>query len=338
MKKTYIALLSIVLACTSCTDYNALLKTQDYEYKYEAAKQAYAAGRYSQCYQLLDDMLLMFKGTEKGEESLMMMAMCHYRLHDYETSTLYFDRYVKTYPKGLYAELCRYYSGRASYLQSPDPRLDQSPTYTAIKSLQEFLEYYPYSERRNDVNNMIFELQDRLVVKEYESARLYYNLGNYVGNCINGGSNYEACIITAENAVKDYPYTGLRENLYWLILRSRYQLAQNSVLEKAEERYRQTIDEYYGFKNEFPDSKYMEAAGRIFKHANNRLNKVVVTEEEQKELEQLKSDETLTASERRSAKRAAKALAKKNKAEAAKEDKQVDDVLKSENESSKTAE
>lgn len=329
MKKTFLAYLACALAFSSCTDYNALLKTQDYEYKYEAAKQAYAAGRYSQCYQLLDDMLLMFKGTEKGEESLMMMGMCHYRLHDYETSTLYFDRYAKTYPKGLYTELCRYYSGRASYLQSPDPRLDQSPTYTAIKSLQNFLELYPYSERRTDVNNMIFELQDRLVVKEYESARLYYNLGNYVGNCVNGGSNYEACIITAENAVKNYPYTNLRENLYWLILRSRYQLAQNSVLEKAEDRYRQTIDEFYGFKNEFPDSKYMEAANRIFKHANNRLNKVVITEEEKKELESLKSDDTLTDQEKRQAKKAAKALAKKNKAEAKQEDLDLDKLDKS---------
>jgi outer membrane protein assembly factor BamD len=92
-----------------------------------------------------------------------------------------------------------------------------------------------------------------------------------VGNCFYGGSNYEACIITAENALKAYPYTRLREDLYMLILRSRYQLAQRSVESKMEDRYRQTIDEYYGFRNEFPESKYMKEANQIFRHATSKV-------------------------------------------------------------------
>ena len=120
---------------------------------------------------------------------------------------------------------------------------------------------------------MIFQLQNRLVQKEYDSAKLYYNLGSYVGNCANGGSNYEASIITAENALKSYPYTSLREDLYILILRARYQLAVKSVEEKIDERFRETIDEYYGFKNEFPDSEYMKEADQIFRHANAKVKK-----------------------------------------------------------------
>ena len=131
---------------------------------------------------------------------------------------------------------------------------------------------------------MIFQLQNRLVQKEYESAQLYYNLGNYVGNCTNGGSNYEACIITAENALKSYPYTNLREDLYMMILRARYHLASNSVDEKANERFTQTIDEYWGFKNEFPDSKYINEADRIFRHANAKLTKKGITLEDDKDV------------------------------------------------------
>ena len=266
---------------SSCKGFNALQKTTDYDYKYEAAKQAYAAGHYTRAYQLLDELILIMKGTANAEECLFMDAMCYYNIHDYETATLHFDRYFKTYPKGTYTELARFYSGKSSFLQSPDPRLDQTPTYTAINSLQDLLEFYPLSERRAEVNDMIFQLQDRLVQKEFESAQLYYNLGSYVGNCTNGGSNYEACIITAENALKSYPYTNLREDLYMMILRARYNLASNSVREKANERFSQTIDEYWGFKNEFPDSKYMAEADRIFRHANNKLSKkpVVVSEQ-----------------------------------------------------------
>ena len=113
--------------------------------------------------------------------------------------------------------------------------------------------------------NMIFALQDKLVMKEYLSARLYYNMGNYLGN------NYQACVITAQNALKDYPYTNLREDLSILILRAKYELAVYSVEDKKAERYREAVDECYAFKNEFPESKYAKEADRIFKEAQKVL-------------------------------------------------------------------
>lgn len=259
------------MVLSSCNSYNKVLKTTDYDYKYEVAKECYAAGQYSRAYQLLEELIMVMKGSDRGEESLFMLGMCFYNLRDYETATMYLDRYVKTYSKGDYTELARFYSGKASYMQSPDPRLDQSPTYTALNQLQDFLDFHPYSELREEVNDMIYDLQNRLVQKEYDSAKLYYNLGSYTGNCANGGSNYEACIITAENALKTFPYTRLREELYMMILRCRYQLAQRSVVEKSEERYRQTIDEYYGFKNEFPNSKYIKEADNIYKHSATKV-------------------------------------------------------------------
>ncbi len=243
----------------------------DYDYKYEAAKEYYAGGNYTRAYQLLETVIVPFKGSDRAEESLYMLGMCYYNLRDYETASLFLDRYVKTYPKGEYAELARFYSARGEFLQSPDPRLDQSPTYSAITKLQEFLDFYPYSAKREDVNDMIFQLQDRLVEKEYEAVKLYYHLGDYAGNCIYGGSNYEACIRTAENALRLYPYTGLREDLRIMVLRARYELASRSIEERSDERYRQVVDEYYGFKNEFPDSKYMKEADRILRRSNSRI-------------------------------------------------------------------
>ena len=69
---------------------------------------------------------------------------------------------------------------------------------------------------------MIFELQDKLVEKEYLSAKLYYDLGSYSGNASysSTGNNYLAAIVTAQNVLKDYPYTKKREELSILILRA----------------------------------------------------------------------------------------------------------------------
>ncbi|MBQ6378148.1 MAG: outer membrane protein assembly factor BamD, partial [Prevotella sp.] len=76
----------------------------------------------------------------------------------------------------------------------------------------------------------------------------------------NDESNYNASIITAQNALKNYPYCSLREEFMLLIMKSKFQLAENSTEERRLERYRDAEDECYGFLNEFPDSKSVAIA------------------------------------------------------------------------------
>jgi outer membrane protein assembly factor BamD len=98
------------------------------------------------------------------------------------------------------------------------------------------------------------------VEKELYSARLYYDLGSYFGNCTSGGNNYEACIVTSQNALKDYPYSNRREDFALLIMKSKYELALQSVESKKLERFQDAEDECYGFINEYPDSKERKRA------------------------------------------------------------------------------
>ena len=275
MKKNIfiVALLAAARGLTSCGEYNKLLKSPDYEYKYEAAKSYFAKGQYNRAATLLNELIAILKGTDKAEESLYMLGMCYYNEQDYQTAAQTFLQYYQVYPRGTYTELSRFHAGKALFLDTPEPRLDQSSTYKAIDELQMFMEYYPQSAKHQEAQQMIFELQDKLVMKEYLSAKLYYNLGNYMGN------NYQSCVITAQNALKDYPYTNLREDLSILILRAKYELAVYSVEERKQERYREAVDEYYAFKNEFPESKYLKEAERIFSKSQAELGEGSTEEE-----------------------------------------------------------
>lgn len=265
MKKNLFVILLTAVVLSSCGEYNKLLKSTDYEYKYEAAKNYFAKGQYGRSITLLNELITILKGTDKAEESLYMLGMSYFNQKDYTTASQSFMKYYSTYPRGTYTELARFHSGKALFLDSPEPRLDQSGTYMAIRELQMFIEYFPQSLKKDDAQNMIFQLQDKLVRKELYSAKLYYNLGNYMGN------NFLSCVITAQNALKDYPYTGYREELSILILRAKYEMAMNSVEERKDERYRDTIDEYYAFKNEFPDSKYLKEVEKIYKESSEKV-------------------------------------------------------------------
>lgn len=266
-------LLLVCWSMTSCGEYVALQKSPDYEYKYEAAKAYYMEGKYSRASMLFYDLLAIMKGTTYGEESLYLTAMSEFGNKNYDLAHNNFKKYFQTYPKGQYAEPAHFYSALSLFRQTPDPRLDQTSTINAMGEFQNFLDLYPYTPLREQTQEMIFALQDKLVEKECLSAKLYYDLGSYILNSTFGGSNYEACVVTAQNALRDYPYAApeRREMLSILILRAKYQLALKSVEEKRAERFRDAIDEYYGFANDFPESKYLKEAKDIFQQAEKAV-------------------------------------------------------------------
>ncbi len=265
MKKGLIFLL-FAIALSSCSEYNKVLKSTDYELKYEYAKKYFEEKRYTKAYTLLEDVVTMFKGTDRAEEALYLLAQSYFGAGDYMTATQYFSTYYNNYPRGEYTEPSRFYSGYSYYLDSPDARLDQTGTNKAIEELQMFVEYFPRSEKVAEAEKYIAELQDKLCEKEYLNAKLYFNLGSYMGN------NYESAVITAKNAIDDYPQNKFREDLMFIILESRYEEAKQSIDEKRKERFRDVVDEYYSFINDFPESKYLGKVERIFKDASSKIN------------------------------------------------------------------
>lgn len=248
----------LTLFMSSCGEYQRVLKSNDYNYKFEFAKQAFEKKQYVQAATLFKDCSTVFKGSDKAEDALYLLAMSNYENKDYVSSSAYFKTYYQRYPKGKYTEPARFYAGYGYYLDSPDPQLDQSTTIAGIQELQAFLDYFPRSDKVAAAQNAIFELQDKLTLKQLQNAQLYYNLGNYMGN------NYESAVIVAKNAVKDYPYSKYKEQLELLILKARFQEAEQSIEERKPDRYRDVIDEYYSFINNYPDSPNREEAENIY--------------------------------------------------------------------------
>lgn len=262
MKKNILITFILSLLLTSCAqEYNQVYKSTDYTYKYEYAKECFAKGKYSFAVPLLQDLVTIQKGTDNAQECLYMLAMAEYGLRDYQAASEAFKKYYQTYPNGEYAEMASFYIGQSLYEGTPEPRLDQTPTVAAIAAFQDYLDLYPNGKMKGTAQQRLFALQDKLIRKEYLNAKLYYNLGSYFGNCGNdGGNNYEACIITAQNALNDFPYSSLREDFAILVMKGKYELAQMSVEEKKVQRYQDAEDECYGFINEYPDSKERSTA------------------------------------------------------------------------------
>lgn len=265
--RKYLLLLPLLAIMGSCGEYNKVLKSRDVEYKFDYAKRAFNDRKFTQAATVLTDIIVPLRGGPNGEEALFLLGMSYFENKDYLNSGINFKTYYSRYPKGKFAELARFYSGYGYYLDSPDSQLDQSTTVRAIEELQGFLDYFPESDKVSIAQNAIFEMQDKLTLKELQNAQLYYNLGNFRGN------NYQSAIITAQNALKTYPYSKYREDFELLILKSKYQEAKLSIDEKKSERYNDVIDEYFSYINNYPDSRNRSEADNIYdiarKHVKN---------------------------------------------------------------------
>lgn len=265
--KILVPLMTFMLLLSSCSEFVRVQKSTDANLKYSYAKKYYNMGKYTKAADLLEDVVPLFNGTSEGEQSLYLLANSYYMSKHPYTAAAYFKRYYTSYPKASMVEEARFKAGYGLYSISPDPRLDQSDTYEAIKELQGYIEFYPKGKYAKDAEQYLFELQDKLAYKQYLAADLYYNLGTFLGN------NYRSCIVTAKDALKKFPYTKYREDFVFLILKAQYKEAVNSVNEKVQTRYREVLDQYYSYVNEYPNGKFLKRAKQIYESVSKHISK-----------------------------------------------------------------
>lgn len=255
-----IVILTIV-ALASCSTYSKVQKSEDPDEKMLAAKNYMLEKKYQRSIALFESVVSAYRGTPKAEQLLYLLGMSYLGAKDYLSASEYFDTYLKNFPRGQFAEEAHYMIAYCYYLDSPDVRLDQTATENAIYSFSEYIELYPAGSHVDDSYKYLNEMEDKLAYKAYLNAKLYYDLGLY------GGNNYLACVVTAENMLKEYPETKYREDAVFIILRAKAKEAQLSVAERRHERYSDVVDEYYRYANEFPEGKYIKDATRILKEA-----------------------------------------------------------------------
>ncbi|MDR0798402.1 MAG: outer membrane protein assembly factor BamD [Dysgonamonadaceae bacterium] len=265
MKLNLITFSFLLILLTACGEYNKVLKNPDKMVRYEYAKKYYEEAKYNRAATLFQDLVPLMRGSSYAEESLYLLAQSYYKMKDYKTASEYFKSYYTNFPRGEYAELARYYSANGLYLDSPDPRLDQTDTYKAMQQFQDFLEYYPQTDKKQEVQQALFAMQEKLALKELMAVKLYYNLGDYLLYPFPGG-NYLSCVITAQNAMRSYPYSQYRENFMYYIFKSKYAMAIKSVEDKKEFRYRDVIDEYYAYIHDYPEGKYSKEIKKLYEN------------------------------------------------------------------------
>lgn len=261
-------ILNIILAViflilvSGCSEFQKLLKSNDYELKYQSALKYYEKGDYFKARSLFEGLENVYKVSDRADKILYYLGQCYFKEKNYYVAAYYFNAVSQRYPLSSLKEESDYMSAYCLYLDSPDYLLDQTSTYKAIDALQEFINNYPNSKFVKNCNEMIDKLRYKLEIKAFEAARLYYNM-----------EEYKSAIVAFKNLVEDFPDTQFKEDAYYYIVKSSYYHAINSIETKKKERLALTLNEYHKFISEFSNSKYLPELKKIYSYANEYLKR-----------------------------------------------------------------
>jgi outer membrane protein assembly factor BamD len=241
----------------SCSGFEKVIKSDDVDLKYSKAFYYYNNSEFVKASELFEQLAPLTRGSRRADSVYFYQAMSQYYLTDYILAGHYFGNFVDMFGNSKFVEEAAYMEAYCYYMQAPRPELDQTSTNQALDAFRLYIIRYPSSKRIPDCKRLINELNEKMMEKEFLSAQLYYNL-----------DDYKAAVVSFSNCLIDYPDSKLREEIMYKLLRSKFMLAQNSVLSKQTERYQDAIDEYYSFVAEFPGSENRKNADAFFQEAS----------------------------------------------------------------------
>ncbi len=229
-----------------------------------SANKYYEDEDYLKAQALYELVIPFYRGKKEAEDLFYKYAYTYYNQNQFILAAHYFNSFSNTFYNSPKKEEMSYMSAYSNYLMSPNYKLDQEPSRNAINELQTFINTFPSSPRVDECNILIDEMRLKLETKAYNEGKLYYQL-----------QNYNSAMTSFENMLKDFPETKRGEEVRFLIIKSNYELAKNSVYEKTQERLEQAIEKCIKFISKYPDTSYKNEVQKINENCNKELKRFV---------------------------------------------------------------
>lgn len=262
MRLSILLVLSVTILFTSCSPFQRVYKGDDVGAKFAFADSLYKIGKYKKGLKLMEQIVPAYRGKPQAERLMFIYANTFYNMKDYYLAGYQFERFETSYPSSDSIEIAAYKSAKSYAQLSPRYSLDQEDTDRALAKLQAYINKYPNTEYRTEANELVSVLRGKLEKKDIEVAKQYLKI-----------SDYKPAISAFDNFISDHPGSQYRKDAFFGRFDAAYQLAVNSVPQKAQERLEEAKVYYNSFVKYYKtDVDLMEDADDILKDINKRLN------------------------------------------------------------------
>ncbi|RAJ99816.1 Beta-barrel assembly machine subunit BamD [Larkinella arboricola] len=280
---------ALLMFFASCSPFQKLQKTGTDEQKYQAAVAYFKKGEFYKAGLLFEELIPILKGSTESEMAQFYRAHCEYQQQNYQLSAFHFKQFYETFARSDYAHEAMYFYALSLYKDSPNYNLDQSNTLTAMAALQDFINANPQSPFRQECTQYITDLRNKLELKAYDKAKLYYKTS--AANI----ANYRSSVVSITNFLREYPDSKFNQELAYLRVDAQYNLAKNSFADKLKERHQEVVTYYLALVDKFPQSPDIKKAERMYEDSRKELEKIAEQEKEKQNQQQKPAKVTATA-------------------------------------------
>ncbi len=260
-KYSFILALFIVLSLSSCTnEFEKVRASNDPKLILKKANEYFKDKEYTSAQTLYELAVQFYRGKAEAEDIFFNLSYTFYHTGEYITAAHYFSNFVSTFYNSKKKEEADFMAAYSHYKLSPNFKLDQSYSLKSVDAFQEFIAKYPDSKRVNECNNLIDEMRAKMEKKAFQQGVLYFQIGQF-----------QSSVKAFEILLKEYPGSAYESEAKYLLIKSSFELADNSVEEKKEERFTETIVYCNKYMDKFKDKKIKEEVRDIFNKANKQI-------------------------------------------------------------------
>lgn len=266
MPKRFIVLLYLLVTVTlfsSCGQFEHIRKSNDVNFKLTKANEYFDNKQYSHANELYKELVPIMKSTRNYEALSFKYAYSYYYMKDFLAASYFFKNFSDAFPMSKDAEECEFMSTVCLYRLAPKYTLDQTNSLKALEALESFVSRHPNSTRIKEAQEYINLSHAKLETKEANAAKLYFNI-----------AQYKAASTAFKSVIRNYPESSNSDFYLFMAMKSMYKYAKASIAEKQEERYASALTTFRELKDNFPKSKYLQDAEKIYADATENVKKI----------------------------------------------------------------
>ncbi len=261
-RNSFIVLLAFTLL-SACSGYEKAMKSKDVNYRLAKANEFYEKKQWQHANSLYETLAPVMKNTRNYEPMYYRYAYTFYNMKDYLSASYHFKNFAESFPNSKDADEVEFLYCYCLYKLSPKPSLDPTNTERAMEALQNYINTHPDSKRTVDANKYIDECRAKLESKDASAAKLYFNIGQY-----------KAASVAFKQVQRNYPESTNSDFYQYMIVRSFYKYAEESIKDKQEERYANAVNAYQELVDGYPNSKYLRDAEKYYTLSDNNIKKL----------------------------------------------------------------
>lgn len=260
------AFFALSLTLVSCNGYNRVVKSDNYDEKFQMANELYDKGEELRAVTLYEQVYQRIPKSGEGEVSYFRIGKAYFINSDYVMAEYYMGQFAQRFPISPKAEEAMFLSALCSVEKSPEYSLDQTETEIAINNLQQFIDRYPETALLDTCNLIIDKMRTKLTYKDYTIVKMYAKT-----------EQYHAAVSSGLTFINDYPKSEYLEEIHYILVKNSFLLSKNSVESKKMERIEDTFERYRTFVEQFPESDYQSSLAGYMDILNKEKDQLTIS-------------------------------------------------------------